>query len=189
MKNNFKVYIHRNLINNKVYIGQTCNSLKQRSGKNGINYKRNSHFWNDIEKYGWDNFEHKVVYDDLSSEDANRIESELIKLYNSNDYEFGYNNNSGGGNKYADESRYCHELKINDSVNIIDGAIIKETKTANSQRKAIKQYEQKFEQVKIRLPIGSRDKIKKYVKSNDMFNSVNEMIKTLIEIEIGQALE
>lgn len=189
MKNNFKVYIHRNLINNKVYIGQTCNSLKRRSGKNGKNYKSNSHFWNDIEKYGWDNFEHKVVYDNLSSVEANIIESELIKQYNSNDYKFGYNNTSGGGNRYTDKSRYYHELKINDSVNIIDGTIIKETKTSNAQRKAMKEYEKKIEKLTVRLPQGSRDKINKYVKSNDMFNSVNEMIKSLIEIEIGQALE
>ena len=85
-------------------------------------------------------------------------------------------------------SKYEHEI-LDDSLNIVNNTIVKKTKTANSQRKAIKQYEQKFEQVKIRLPIGSRDKIKKYVKSNDMFNSVNEMIKVLIEIEIGQALE
>ena len=183
MKNNFKVYIHRNLINNKVYIGQTCNSLKRRSGKNGKNYKSNSHFWNDIEKYGWDNFEHKVLYDNLSCEEANKLERELIKQYKSLDLNYGYNVASGGGNKDIDESKYQHEVNI-------DGAtIIKKTKTINSRRKANRKYEQKFEQVKVRLPQGSRDKINKYIKSNDVFTSVNEMIKALIEIEIGQALE
>ena len=61
MKNNFKVYIHRNLINNKVYIGQTCNSLKRRSGKNGKNYKSNSHFWNDIENQDVSRFSDRIL--------------------------------------------------------------------------------------------------------------------------------
>lgn len=189
MKNNFKVYIHRNLINNKVYIGQTCNSLKGRSGKNGKNYKRNSYFWNDIEKYGWDNFEHEVVYDDLSSEEANRIESELIKLYNSNDYEFGYNNTSGGGNRYTDKSRYYHELKINDSLNIINNAIVKETKTSNAQRKANQEYDKKIDRFTVRLPQGSKEKINKYVAKSNKYSSVNAMIKALLENEIGETLE
>ena len=82
-----------------------------------------------------------------------------------------------------DESKYQHEVTIDGTT------VIKKTKTINSRRKANRKYEQKFEQVKVRLPQGSRDILKKYVKSNDMFTSVNEMIKALIEIEIGQALE
>ena len=183
MKNRYKVYIHKNLINGKVYIGQTHKTLKERSGLNGKNYKGCTRFYEDIEKYGWDNFEHKVLYDNLSCEEANNLERELIKQYKSLDSNYGYNVASGGGNKDIDESKYQHEVNI-------DGAtIIKKTKTINCQRKAIKEYEKKIEQLTVRLPIGSRDILKKYVKSNDMFTSVNEMIKALIEIEIGQALE
>ena len=183
MKNRYKVYIHKNLINGKVYIGQTHKTLKERSGLNGKNYKGCTRFYEDIEKYGWDNFEHKVLYDNLSCEEANKLERELIKQYKSLDLNYGYNVATGGGNKDIDESKYQHEINIDGTT------VIKKTKTINSRRKANRKYEQKFEQVKVRLPQGSRDKINKYVKSNDMFNSVNEMIKTLIEIEIGQALE
>ena len=183
LKNRFKVYIHKNLINGKVYIGQTYRTLQERSGLNGKNYKDSTRFYEDIEKYGWDNFEHKVLYDNLSCEEANKLERELIKQYKSLDSNYGYNVASGGGNKDIDESKYQHEVNINGTT------VIKETKTINSRRKANRKYEQKFEQVKVRLPQGSRDKINKYVKSNDMFTSVNEMIKALIEIEIGQSLE
>ena len=86
------------------------------------------------------------------------------------------------------QSKYQHEI-IDDSLNIINNTIVKKTKTANSQRKAIKQYEQKFEQVKIRLPIGSRDKIKKYVIESNKYTSINTMLKALIENEIGETLD
>lgn len=33
-----KIYVHINKINHKMYIGQTCQSLQQRSGHNGILY-------------------------------------------------------------------------------------------------------------------------------------------------------
>lgn len=183
MENNFKVYIHRNLINNKVYIGQTRNSLKSRCGVGGKNYKSNLQFWNDIEKYGWDNFEHKILYDGLKVEEANKIERDLIKQYNSNDDKFGYNIVRGGGNIQIDESKYQHEVTIEGTT------IVKKTKTRNSQRKAIKEYEQKFEQVKIRLPQGSRDKINKYLSESKKYASVNAMLKALIENEIGHSLD
>lgn len=38
MNNNYKVYMYKNNINQKKYIGQTCLSLSQRAGKNGIKY-------------------------------------------------------------------------------------------------------------------------------------------------------
>ena len=107
MKNNFKVYIHRNLINGKVYIGQTCKTLQSRSGVDGKNYIKSTHFWNAIKKYGWDNFEHEVLYEGLTGEEANEIERKLIKQYNSNNDKFGYNLDSGGknGNTRSEETK------------------------------------------------------------------------------------
>ena len=49
MKNRYKVYIHKNLINGKVYIGQTCKTLQERSGLNGKKYKDSTRFYEDIE--------------------------------------------------------------------------------------------------------------------------------------------
>ena len=183
LKNRFKVYIHKNLINGKVYIGQTYRTLQERSGLNGKNYKDSTRFYEDIEKYGWDNFEHKVLYDNLSCEEANKLERELIKQYKSLDSNYGYNVASGGGNKDIDESKYQHEVNINGTT------VIKETKTINSRRKANRKYEQKFEQVKVRLPQGSKEKINKYVAESNKYSSVNAMLKALIENEIGETLD
>ena len=38
------IYMHKNKVNNKVYIGQTCQSPERRWGKNGINYYRQKNF-------------------------------------------------------------------------------------------------------------------------------------------------
>lgn len=89
----FVVYIHRNLINGKVYIGQTCN-LSERWRSGGKNYFNSIKFFNAIKKYGWNNFSHEVLYDNLNQEAANTLEKELIEKYDS--INNGYNLKEGG---------------------------------------------------------------------------------------------
>ena len=95
--NNYTVYRHINKINNKQYIGITKqNPPSNRWGSNGSNYKENPHFWAAIQKYGWDNFEHELLYTNLSQEDACNKEIELIKKYKTQDCKYGYNVFEGG---------------------------------------------------------------------------------------------
>ena len=82
--------------NNKIYIGITSTSLKLRSGSNGYKYKRNKLFYRAIQKYGWNNIKHEILFINLSKEDACKKEQELIELYKSNNAEYGYNLSSGG---------------------------------------------------------------------------------------------
>jgi len=89
------VYEHINKINNKRYIGITCQTLNGRCGKNGQNYK-NKYFKNSILKYGWDNFYHNILFNDLFVDEAKQIEIELIEKYNTTNKKFGYNISSGG---------------------------------------------------------------------------------------------
>lgn len=90
------VYKHTCLVNNKVYIGITSLSPEKRWGCQGRSYRNNSHFYSAIQKYGWDNFSHDVLYDGLSFEEAAQKEIELIAFFKSNSREFGYNISSGG---------------------------------------------------------------------------------------------
>lgn len=87
------VYIHI-FPNGKVYIGQTKQTTAQRwirgKGYKGQLVERA------IKKYGWENIEHKVLYTDLSEEEANNLEIELIAKYKSTDERYGYNISSGG---------------------------------------------------------------------------------------------
>lgn len=93
-ENNFCVYIHISP-SNKKYIGITSrNPLIRWNGGNG--YKKNEHFYRAILKYGWENFQHLIIADKLTKEEACALEIDLIKKFNTQDYSFGYNNTSGG---------------------------------------------------------------------------------------------
>lgn len=93
MRNDYVIYIHRNIINGKVYIGQTRN-LSERWRCNGKNYFNSVKFYNAIKKYGWGNFTHEVLYSNLNKQAADKLERELIVKYNSIDD--GYNLKEGG---------------------------------------------------------------------------------------------
>lgn len=92
----YTVYQHKNKINGKIYIGITMQKPEIRWGKNGNNYKSSPHFYSAIQKYGWDNFEHNILFTGLTKEEACLKEQELIKYFNSMNREFGYNSTSGG---------------------------------------------------------------------------------------------
>ena len=92
----YTVYRHKNKINGKIYIGITMQEPEKRWGIDGCNYKSSPHFYAAIQKYGWDNFEHEILFTNLTKEEACLKEQELIKKYDSMDRDFGYNSTSGG---------------------------------------------------------------------------------------------
>ncbi len=108
--NNYTVYIHISP-SGKRYIGITKQKPEYR-WNNGKGYKQNKHFYNAIEKYGWDNFQHIIVAKRLTEDEAKWLEIELIKEWNSTNKKYGYNNSLGG------ESYNCSEetkMKISES--------------------------------------------------------------------------
>ena len=107
-RTDWKVYIHRNKTNGKVYVGITCRPLEER-WNNGKGYNPDSHFGRAIQKYGWDGFEHEIVRENLCRADANEHEKKLIQQYDSTNREKGYNTTEGGdgsaGMKHTDETK------------------------------------------------------------------------------------
>ena len=99
---NYKVYIHVNKINGKRYIGVTKQKVEKRWG-NGCNYSSNVEFYADILAYGWENFYHYVLMDNLSKEEAKCNEEFLINLWDTTNKEKGYNVNIG--DKCTEETR------------------------------------------------------------------------------------
>lgn len=91
----YYIYIHKNKINGKVYIGQTKRRPEERWGQNGNGYKTQM-FYKAIQKYGWDNFEHIILEEVSSQEEANSQEEYFIKLFDSTNPDKGYNLYSGG---------------------------------------------------------------------------------------------
>lgn len=104
------VYIHRNKINNKAYIG-IAKDIKKRWGVNGANYLvqhangsyEHPAFANALKKYpDWNNdWEHIIFRQNLYQREAKHIEILLIALFKTNcsrykNPEYGYNLTDGG---------------------------------------------------------------------------------------------
>lgn len=91
-QNTYCVYMHINKINNKVYVGMTkYGNNPNKRWKNGKAYLKYELFWPDIQKYGWDNFHHLIMQNNLSYEEAREKERQYILATESNKEEYGYN--------------------------------------------------------------------------------------------------
>lgn len=93
----YTIYAHINKVNNKIYIGQTCQKPEKR-WQNGEGYKNCPYFYNAIKKYGWDNFTHEIIASNLTLNEANNFEELLIEKFNTTDRAIGYNSRGGGKN-------------------------------------------------------------------------------------------
>ena len=92
------IYKHTSKTSGKVYIGQTNNiNVRWKPGA----YRNCAKFYAAIQKYGWDDFEHEILEDNLTLEEANQRETYYIQLYDS--INNGYNLNTGGDNHLASE--------------------------------------------------------------------------------------
>jgi len=113
--NKYVVYKHISP-DGKIYIGITRRNVIERWGENGEGYKGNLHFWRAIQKYGWNNFQHEILYSDLCKEDACRIEIELIRKFNANNFEYGYNICAGGEGRLDSHQSDETKQKISEAV-------------------------------------------------------------------------
>jgi group I intron endonuclease len=90
------IYLLINIINGKVYIGQTWRSLKERFSSEGRGYAACPYLYNAIKKYGWGNFESGKLAVVSSQKEANEAEDYFINFYSSRDPKLGYNIRGGG---------------------------------------------------------------------------------------------
>jgi len=130
------VYMHRLKKDNRVYIGITCQNPKKR-WQNGLGYAHSSYFYNAIMKYGWDNFEHIILYENLSKVDAEQKEVELIIKYKSNKKGYGFNLTEGG---FAPTMTEEQKKKISESEK---GKIVSEEtrmKSSKTRKELFKKY-------------------------------------------------
>lgn len=91
----FKVYVHTNKTNGKMYVGITGQQLKER-WKNGTGYKQSPKFYNAIKKYGWSNFQHDIIAGNLTQDEAHNMEKLIIEKLDLQNEKFGYNIKEGG---------------------------------------------------------------------------------------------
>ena len=176
----YTVYMHRNKINGKVYIGITGQKPSVR-WNNGLGYK-GTYFANAINKYGWENFEHIILFSNLPKEDACQKEIELIKVYQSTNDNFGYNIATGGeincGYHLSDETK-------NKLSEINKGEKHPQYRKISKARKGIKfsdEHKKKLSEAKKGKPAHNKKPVKQYDLSMNFikgFNSLEEAQKEL----------
>lgn len=104
------IYKITNLINNKIYIGQSNNKRKSYLGGGKLlKFAQN--------KYGRENFKKEILIEgDFDQELTDLLEIEYISLYNSKDLDIGYNLEDGGmGGRckiYSDERKLKHSIAM-----------------------------------------------------------------------------
>lgn len=112
--NNYIIYLHKNKITKKVYIGQTKDTIERRA-RGGSGYQGCSHFYKAIQEYGWENFEHFILEEGLTSAQADEREKYWIAVFDSTNPKKGYNIKTGGKvphhsiNYTARKKVYCKE--------------------------------------------------------------------------------
>lgn len=99
----YKVYMHT-FPNGKRYIGITCQNLERR-WRGGKGYEGQV-VYDAILKYGWDNIRHEKLFDNLTKEQAELKEVELIAALKTTSHKCGYNVDLGGScSKMTDATR------------------------------------------------------------------------------------
>lgn len=96
------IYKFKNKINNKIYIGQTTNSVRTRVMEHMTSNRpwtkaRKGYFQRALHKYGFENFEFTILEQCQNSEDLDIREVYWIGYYKSDDKVYGYNMTPGGG--------------------------------------------------------------------------------------------
>ena len=168
------IYLHQNQINGKCYVGQTKQELRKR-WQNGLGYKDCQYFARAIMKYGWSNFNHIILEENLSEDEVNEREQYWIAYYNCVAPN-GYNLTTGGSNHYqmseiekAKRSERAKELwKDEEYRETIINTIKQNWQRPEFREKCLKNLD--------RTGKGSDAKKKKVrcIETNEIFSSVRE---------------
>ena len=97
------IYKITNIINNKIYIGQTIQKLELRFADHrysALNTNRPQYLYKAMRKYGIENFKIESIETNIPLYLLNEREQHYIKTFNTIDHSKGYNLTTGGNNGF-----------------------------------------------------------------------------------------
>lgn len=140
------IYRVTNIVNNKIYIGQTSISLNERKSQHMqlVRKKHKNKFHNAVNKYGDSNFKWEVIEDILDSSNINDRERYWILYYKS--FLNGYNSTTGGEKnfKHSEISRKKLSIALTGNKNSLGHICSEETRkkiSIKNKGKIIPQYQ------------------------------------------------
>ncbi|MCK9198571.1 MAG: GIY-YIG nuclease family protein [Bacilli bacterium] len=201
---NYLIYCIRNIINDKVYIGQTSDFEKRKKEhikKLNINLHHNKHLQYSWNKYGGDNFVFEILKDNIDIKEINDIEKLYILLFQTNNSDFGYNLTEGGdgvkGYKHSEEiienmkrtrknrigyfkdKKHTQEAKNN----------IREYAIENNNMKNKNHTEETKKKISLKMKETSKERRKNNFVLQEQINNVKNLLKKgLTQMEISKIL-
>ena len=163
------IYKITNKINNKVYIGQTTQTVEQRFVQHKKNAEKhiNRYLYDAMNYYGYENFFIEQI-EEIDNKKLDNREMYWIKHYKSNNKEYGYNMTKGGGGGDTWSSNPHKELTIKKS---------HETKIKNGS----------MTEPELKKKIEQRNKEIKYYENQIIINQ--EKVQLLKELATDKTLE
>lgn len=77
---NYTLYVHY-FPDDYAYVGITKQKVTRRWGKEGNGYRKQKNIYDKITKYGWDNINHFILKTNLSINEAQQLETTLVKYF------------------------------------------------------------------------------------------------------------
>lgn len=182
------IYKFKNKINNKIYIGQTTNSVRTRVMEHMTSSRpwtkaRKGYFQRALHKYGFENFEFTILEQCQNSEDLDIREVYWIGYYKSDDKVYGYNMTPGGGGNKNKE--FLQENIKRLTVVNIGSKKSQKTKELISKKAKERMKDPKYKnQLVDRLPQIWEKSRKKVVKLSLDYN-IEEIYDSSIEAQIA----
>lgn len=184
----YNIYIIKNKLNDKVYIGKTSKSIEERFKVHKVDMKKykNRKLYKAMNELGVENFYIEKLDETDSFETSSELEIKYIKKYDS--YKNGYNGNYGGeGKKLISEETWNEVLEYVKTKK--DFLISDVNKNFNIDRKTIKDFLNKnniianeFDKHKERVDEHKYKSIHCYDKDNVLikvftdYNSIKQFI-------------
>ena len=175
--------------NGKVYIGITSKTTKERWRNNGTGYHHNNHWQSAIKKYGWENINHEILLENLTKEEAEKKEIELISLYKSNQREYGYNIASGGsvnkGFSRSEEVRKKISKSLKERYKIVKPQRRKLTEDEKQHLKEINLGKKLTEETKRKISEANKGKSKSKEFKEKVRQREQSKVNNIIQIDFN----